>query len=241
MSELFPRLVWGSVYLLAKKASTSGAWRFYIQVAWYFYIHFWRITSTCTSTCTLTTNLASTARMINFVVYVIHIRAPFFERSIFYSRAILKSSRTVFVRLVLCAAFSIREPFGKTRDLYSQAFLWAQRFLFARHSEKLAISIRVSSSMRSVFCSRAILKSSRSLFARFSLSAASCFFWVCPMDHINCSSLHLPVIVHGGENISFQEDVLSYHHPSNPQRATQSATNSFEQSATNSFESVFSR
>ena len=108
--------------------------------------------STCTSTCTLTTNLASTARMINFVVYVIHIRAPFFERRIFYSRAILKSSRTVFAHLVLCAAFSIREPFWKTRDLYSRAFFWAQRFLFARHS-----------------------KSSRSLFAR--LDDDDCFYY----------------------------------------------------------------
>jgi len=199
MNGLFPRLVWGSVYLVAKKTSTSGEWRFYVQVAWYFYIHFLRITSTCTPTCTLTTNLDSTARMINFVVYVIHIRAPFFERSIFYSRAILKSSRSLFARLVLCAAFSIREPFWKARDLYLRAFLWAQRLLFARQSEKVAFSIRASSFVRSVFYSRAILKSSRSLFARLSLSVVSCFFWVCPMEHINCSSLHLPAIVYGRE------------------------------------------
>jgi hypothetical protein len=99
----------------------------------------------------------------------------------------------------LCAAFSLRKPFWKTRDLYSRAFFCAQRFLFARHSQKLAISIRTSSFVRIIFYSRAILKSSRSLFARLSLSAASCFFWVCPGENINCSSLHLPAIVHGGE------------------------------------------
>jgi len=32
-SKLAPRLVWGSVYLLARKAPTSCAWRFYVPVA----------------------------------------------------------------------------------------------------------------------------------------------------------------------------------------------------------------
>ena len=41
----------------------------------------------------------------------ISICAPFFERSVFYSRDILKSPRSLFARLPLCAAFSIREPF----------------------------------------------------------------------------------------------------------------------------------
>jgi len=63
-------------------------------------------------------------------ILVISIRAPFFERSIFYLRAILKSSRTLFARLVLCPAFSIRETFWKTRDLCLRAFLWAPRLVF---------------------------------------------------------------------------------------------------------------
>jgi len=41
------RLVWGSVYLLARKASTSCAWRFYVQVAWHFYVHFLRMALLC--------------------------------------------------------------------------------------------------------------------------------------------------------------------------------------------------
>jgi len=172
MSEIFPRLVWGSVYLVAKTASTTGVWRFYVQVAWYFYIHILRITSMYTSTCTLTTNLASTAMMINFVVYVIHIRAPFFVRNIFYSRGILKRSRSLFARLVLCAAFYIREAFWKDRDLYTHTFLWAQRFLFVRQSEKVEISIHASSFVRCVFYSRVILKNSRSRLTRLALSAA---------------------------------------------------------------------
>jgi hypothetical protein len=60
----------------------------------------------------------------------ISIRRPFFERSVFYSRDILKSSRSLFARLPLCAAFSVREPFWKARDLYLHAFLWALRLVF---------------------------------------------------------------------------------------------------------------
>ena len=117
-------------------------------------------------------------------------------------KVLSKISRPLFARLSWCAAFSISEPFWNTRDLYSRAFLWAQHFLSASHSEKLTNSIRATCFVPGVFYLRDILKKSRSLFARLSLSAASCFFWVppvCPMKHINCSSLHLPAIVHGGE------------------------------------------
>jgi len=47
----------------------------------------------------------------------------FFVRSVFDSRTILKSSRFLFARLSLCAAFPIREPFWKARNLYSRAIL----------------------------------------------------------------------------------------------------------------------
>jgi len=30
------------------------------------------------------------------------------------------------------------------------------------------------------------------------------------MEHINCSSLHLPAIVHGGDQYFVQEDLLSH-------------------------------
>jgi len=72
-SKLSPRLVWGSVYPLARKASTSCAWRFYVQVAWYFYVHFLRITSTCTSTCALHDKPRfDWENDFYFTVYVIH-------------------------------------------------------------------------------------------------------------------------------------------------------------------------
>ena len=65
----------------------------------------------------------------------IFIRAPFFERSVFYSRDNLKRSRffirvSSFVRSVFYSQVML-----KTRNLYSRAFLSAQRFLFARQSE----------------------------------------------------------------------------------------------------------
>ena len=84
----------------------------------------------------------------------------------FYSRAILKSSRSpvahlFFVRSVILLAshseklaisllfashseklaISIRVPFFERSVFYLRAFLCAQHFLFASHSEKLAISI----------------------------------------------------------------------------------------------------
>ena len=108
-----------------------------------------------------------------------------------------------------------------------------QRFLFASHSEKLAISIRAPFFERSVFylrCAaffylRVILKSSQSLFARHSEKRCVLFsFWVCPMEHINCSSLHLTAIVHGGERYFVQEDLLS--HEYSPPRPSVSRTNS---------------
>ena len=90
----------------------------------------------------------------------ISIRVPWFERSIFYSRTILKSSRSLFARLPLCAAFYIREVSWKACGLYLCVFLWAQRFLFPRQSEKVAISIRASSFVRNIFYSRGILQTS---------------------------------------------------------------------------------
>ena len=74
-------------------------------------------------------------------------------------------------------------------------------FLFTSHSEKLAISIRAPFFVRSVL-----------------------FFWVCPMEHINCSSLHLTAIVHGGEQYFIQEDLLS--HEYSPPRPSVSRTHS---------------
>ena len=97
----------------------------------------------------------------------ISVRAPFFERSVFYSRDNLKT-RDLYSRIFLCAqrvlfashseklAISVRAPQFfersvfysrdnlKTRDLYSRVFLCAQRVLFANHSEKLAISVRAA-------------------------------------------------------------------------------------------------
>jgi len=60
--------------------------------------------------------------------------------------------------------------------------------LSASHSEKLVISI-----CEPFFVCR-VLK---------------CFvtvFWVCPMENINCSFLHLPAILHWGERYFVQED-----------------------------------
>jgi len=96
--------------------------------------------------------------------------------------------------------------------------------LFARLSLSTASSICTHFFVRSVFYSRAILKSSQSLFASLSLCAASFFPWVCPMEHIICSSLHLPAIVHGGEWYFVQEDLLSHEYL--PSRPSVSRTNS---------------
>ena len=54
----------------------------------------------------------------------ISIREPLFECSVFYSRDIRKSSRSLFARLPLpvCAEFSICEPFWRVRELYSCVF-----------------------------------------------------------------------------------------------------------------------
>jgi len=160
----------------------------------------------------------------------ISIRAPFFERSVFYSRAILKSSRFIFASHSEKLAISIRAPFfvrsGVLLVRHSEKL--AIFLLFANHSEKLAISISAPFFERSVFFYlRAILKSSQSLFARHSEKRCVLFFfWVCPMEeHINCSSLHLIAIVHGGERYFVQEDLLS--HEYSPPRPSVSRTNSF--------------
>jgi len=121
------------------------------------------------------------------VVYVIHIRAPFFVRNIFKSRDTLKRSRSLIVRLVLCAAFYSREVLWKARDLCSRAFLWAQRFLFySRQCEKslslfarlhlcTAFSIRESCWKSRDLYSRAFLWAQRFLFARQSEHSRSLF------------------------------------------------------------------
>ena len=103
--------------------------------------------------------------------------------------------------------------------------LLTMSFIFARLSLSAASSIYAPFYMRSIFYSRAILKSSQSLFARHSEKRCVLFcFWVCPMEHINCSSLHLPAIVHGGERYFVQEDLLS--HEYSPPRPSVSWTNS---------------
>ena len=137
----------------------------------------------------------------------------FFVRSIFYSRAILKSSRFLFAHLSLCAALYYSRAILKSSLslCYPRAILKSSRCLFARLSLSAASSIYAPFYMRSIFYSRAILKSSQSLFARHSEKRCVLFcFWVCPMEHINCSSLHLPAIVHGGERYFVQEDLLSH-------------------------------
>ena len=133
----------------------------------------------------------------------ISIRTPFFVRSVIllashseklaslcYSRAILKSPRSLFAHLFFSAASSICTPFF----------------------------------VRSISNLRAILKSSQSLFARHSEKRCVLFFFGgCPMEHINCSSLHLRAIVHGGERYFVQEDLLS--HEYSPPRLSVSRTN----------------
>ena len=47
----------------------------------------------------------------------------------------LRTVKPLFVRLPLCAAFSIREPLWKDRDLYLRAFLWAPRLVFLGYAQ----------------------------------------------------------------------------------------------------------
>jgi len=150
-------------------------------------------------------------------------------RSVFYLRAILKSSRFLFASHSEKLAISFRAPFfvRSVVLLASHSEMLAVALLFTSHSEKLAISLCATFFERSVFFYlRAILKSSQSLFARHSEQHCILFFfWVCPMEHINCCSLHLTVIVHGGERYFVQEDLLS--HECSPPRPSISRTNSF--------------
>jgi len=114
--------------------------------------------------------------------------------------AILKSSRSCLhnARAFLCAQRLLFARLFFVRSIfYSRNILKISRILFARLSLCAAFSY-----------SRAILKSSRFLFARLSL-CAEFFFWVCPMEHLNRSSVHLPAIVHGGERQFVQEDFVS--------------------------------
>jgi len=183
-SKLSARLVWGSENLLARKASTSCAWRFYVQVAWYFYVHFLRITSTCTSTCALHDKPRfDWENGLNLIVYVIHTMnseklaistgEPFWKAHDYHSRA-----------FSLCAAFSIREPSWKARDFYSRAILKSSQspfarlvvlcsvILFASHSEKLPISTRELFWKARDLYSCAFPWAQRLLFAPLSLCAA---------------------------------------------------------------------
>jgi len=59
--------------------------------------------------------------------------APFFVRSVFYSRAILRSSRSLFVRLSSCILFA-RLALCVAFFFYSRAILKSSRSLFVRHS-----------------------------------------------------------------------------------------------------------
>jgi len=125
-----------------------------------------------------------------------------------------RSTRSLFVRHSLCAASSIRAP-----------VLCAQRFLIARHSEKLVISIRPL-----FLCAQRFLI--REPFLKLAISIrAPCvvhrviFVWVYSMEHINCSSLHLPAIVHGGERKFVEEDFV-LHECSPPRPSSVSRTNS---------------
>jgi len=111
----------------------------------------------------------------------ISVRTPFFERSVFYSRAILKSSRFIFASHSEKLTISIRAPFFVRSGvlLASHSEKLAISLLFARHSEKLAISIRAPFFERSVFFYlRAILKSSQSLFSRHSEKRCVLFFFL---------------------------------------------------------------
>jgi len=77
------------------------------------------------------------------------------------------------------------------------AFLCAMRFLFARLSLG-AFSIRVPFFVRSVVYSCDFL-CAQLFYLRALLCAPHFFCRVCQMEHMNCSSQHLPAIVHGGE------------------------------------------
>ena len=142
-SKLSPCLVWGSENPLARKTSTSCALRFYVQVAWYFYVHFLSITSTCTSTCALHDKPRfDWEDDFNFIVYVI------------YTMNTL-TGLEAGIDFVHFSFFPTRESFCKTRDFYSWPILKSLRSPFAR-----LIFVR------SDFYSRGILKTLRFLFAR---------------------------------------------------------------------------
>ena len=143
-------------------------------------------------------------------------------------RAILKSSRFLFASHSEKLAISFRAPFfvRSVVLLASHSEMLAVALLFTSHSEKLAISLCATFFERSVFFYlRAILKSSQSLLARHcEKRCVFFFFWVRPLEHSNCSSLHLPAIVHGGERYFVQENLLS--HEYSPPRLSVSRTNS---------------
>jgi len=92
---------------------------------------------------------------------------------------------------------------------YSRAILESLQSLFSRLSLSVASSICAPFFVRSMSYSRAILKSLQSLFACHSEKCCVLFFWVCPMEHINCSSPHLTAIVRGGERYFFPYHLLS--------------------------------
>jgi len=160
-------------------------------------------------------------------------------RSVFYSRAILKSSRFLFASHSEKLAISIRAPFFERSVvlLASRSEKLAISLLFASQSEKITIFIRAPFFERSVFFLLAFLcaqhfpfashseKLAISIRAPFWKALCLVFFWVCPMEHIYCSSLHLTAIVHGGERHFVQADLLS--HEYSPLRPSVSRTNSY--------------
>jgi len=73
MQQAFSTLGLGERVSAGKEGVNVLHWRFYVQVAWYLYMHFLRITSTCTSTCALHDKPCfDWEDDLNFVVYVIH-------------------------------------------------------------------------------------------------------------------------------------------------------------------------
>jgi len=242
------RLVWGNLNF-DQAASFLHVWFGGARIRWQgrrqrlahgastcrlHYVHFLSITSTCTCTCALRDNPRRRQGLPNRPTLGHKPEAP-------WPLIILPQScqRFLLASHSEKLAISIRAPFfvRSVILLASHSEKLAISLLFASHSEKLAISIRAPFFERSVFylrafslCAaffylRAILKSLQSLFARHSEKCCVLFsFWVCPMEHINCSSLHLTAIVHGGERYFVQEDLLS--HEYSPPRPTVSRTNS---------------
>jgi hypothetical protein len=73
MQQAFSMFGLGERESAGKEDVNTCAWRFYVQVTWYFYVHILSITSTCTSTCALHDKPRfDWEDDFNFIVYVIH-------------------------------------------------------------------------------------------------------------------------------------------------------------------------